>query len=343
MKRKTNTIAFADLNDSDEIMKFIDLEWKKNHILAINKQFFLSEYKNANKLNFVISRSSDNRINAILGFLKSRDDDYASVWTTMWKVSSDAHSIMLGVELLRYLQSYGFKNLMSNGINSKTEEIYNYLGFHTGALSHFYIANRHLRHYKIAQFMAELPEIIVRNSVASFLECRIISMSELGSKFNFDKYRSCIPCKDFEYFKRRFFEHPIYDYQIYGVCTKSKILSIMVTRIVSCAEAKCIRIVDFYGEELVFATFIKHLEEMMWETKSEYIDFYCAGLNEELVEAAGFSKVNESVIIPNYFEPLVKRNSTISYFIDSKNIDNFRMYKADGDQDRPSMIDNLTR
>jgi hypothetical protein len=80
----------------------------------------------------------------------------------------------------------------------------------------------------------------------------------------------------------------------------------------------------------------------MGETKSEYIDFYCAGLNEELVEAAGFSRVNESVIIPNYFEPLVKSNSTISYFTDSKNIDNFRMYKADGDQDRPSMIDNLT-
>lgn len=47
----------------------------------------------------------------------------------MWKVSSKANSIMLGVELLRYLQSHGFKNLMSNGINAKTAKIISILGF----------------------------------------------------------------------------------------------------------------------------------------------------------------------------------------------------------------------
>ena len=39
MKNK-NIISIAKVEDADEIMKFIDNEWKKNHILAINKSFF---------------------------------------------------------------------------------------------------------------------------------------------------------------------------------------------------------------------------------------------------------------------------------------------------------------
>lgn len=81
---------------------------------------------------------------------------------------------------------------------------------------------------------------------------------------------------------------------------------------VSVEEEKCIRIVDFYGEVQVFSAFIEHLEKVMKSSKAEYIDLYCAGLNADLVEQAGFSKVNQNVVIPNYFEPLVRKNCTIS-------------------------------
>ena len=41
-----NTISIAKIDDADEIMKFIDNEWKKGHILGISKDYFLYEYKN---------------------------------------------------------------------------------------------------------------------------------------------------------------------------------------------------------------------------------------------------------------------------------------------------------
>ena len=45
-----NTISIAKIDDADEIMKFIDNEWKKGHILGISKDYFLYEYKNKHKM-----------------------------------------------------------------------------------------------------------------------------------------------------------------------------------------------------------------------------------------------------------------------------------------------------
>ena len=114
-------ICFGKLSDTDEIMDFIDREWKKNHILSKNKDFFLYEYADEDALNFVVSKN-EGRINGILGFLRSSSDDRSSVWTTMWKVSKSNGSPTLGLRLLNYLQSQGYQSVMSNGINSATEE-----------------------------------------------------------------------------------------------------------------------------------------------------------------------------------------------------------------------------
>ena len=37
---KKNELSIAAIKDVDEIMKYIDLEWKRDHILAVNKDFF---------------------------------------------------------------------------------------------------------------------------------------------------------------------------------------------------------------------------------------------------------------------------------------------------------------
>ena len=116
-----NTISIAKIDDADEIMKFIDNEWKKGHILGISKDYFLYEYKNKDHLNFVISKNQTNKINGILGFIRSSSDDNATVWTTMWKVSKSSGSPMLGVDILNFLRRQGFKTVMSLGINLKTE------------------------------------------------------------------------------------------------------------------------------------------------------------------------------------------------------------------------------
>ena len=47
-------ISIAKISDTNEIMNFINDEWKKNHILSSNKKFFLYEYKNKKTLSKAI-------------------------------------------------------------------------------------------------------------------------------------------------------------------------------------------------------------------------------------------------------------------------------------------------
>ena len=44
----------------------------------------------------------------------------------------------------------------------------------------------------------------------------------------------------------------------------------------------------------------------------------------------------DNLIIPNYFNPYLQKNIEIYFFVDSKKIDKVRLFKGDGDQDRPT-------
>ena len=336
-----NTISIAKIDDTDEIMKFIDNEWKKGHILGISKDYFLYEYKNKDHLNFVISKNQANKINGILGFIKSSSDDNATVWTTMWKVSKSSGSPMLGVDILNFLRRQGFKTVMSLGINLKTEEIYNYLGFNVGVLDHYFILNQKINEYKISI----IPDRFLNNHISPFKDENLffskLKFKDLEESFDFNKYNFRIPYKDLNYFKHRYFEHPIYHYDVYGLYNDTKLLAMVVVRISQYIESTCMRIVDFYGEEHILDSMVANLMEVMYLDNHEYIDFFSLGLNEATIFKAGFLKINYNegdVVIPNYFEPFVQKNITIRYFTDSQSFENLRIYKADGDQDRPTFI-----
>jgi len=331
-------ILIAKKSDINEIMQFIQNEWKKNHILAINKKYFLYEYQNKEFLNFLIYRNQYNNIGAVLGFLKSSSDKNASVWTTMWKVSKSKsnNSPILGIQMLNYLRRKKFKSVMSIGINPNTEEIYKYLKFNVGSLSHYYIINKSIKKYKIAivpkSTLLQNFQIIKNNK----LFFRRIDAVDIFKKFNFKKYCKKLPFKNFDYFKKRFFEHPIYSYDVYGVFDKSCLLSILVTRINKHKKSTCLRIVDFYGKENTLPTFVFNLEKIMHNKGHEYIDFLSMGLDEKIIFKSGFTKLNveqNELVIPNYFDPFIQKNVKIRYFSDTRN---FRIYKGDGDQDRPN-------
>jgi len=336
--KNNNVITQAKVEDADGIMKFIDKEWKKGHIFGANKNFFLYEYKNQNFLNFIISKNN-NEINGMLGFLRSSSDKNATVWTTMWKVSRSNGSPMLGIHLLNYLRDQGYKSVMSNGINKNTEEIYKYLGFNVGLLKQYFIPNKSLERYKIAIFPKNNSDEILSISKDDNLLFKKIELRELQEKFSFNQYFSRLPYKDIDYFNKRFFEHPIYSYDVYGVFNSSELLSILVTRIAEHENSTCMRIVDFYGQEDTLNTFAWHLSQIMYLKGHEYIDIFSSGLGECVLLNAGFIKLDitqNDVVIPNYFEPFVQSNVSIKYFTDINNLSDLRIYKADGDQDRPS-------
>ena len=64
----------------------------------------------------------------------------------------------------------------------------------------------------------------------------------------------------------------------------------------------------------------------------------CFGFDEKILMEAGFHKVSSElsdIIIPIHFSPFVGKNIQINFFIDTDKLEKVRMFKADGDQDRP--------
>ena len=322
-------------------MAFINLEWKEGHILARDEYFFRYEHQNDKQVNFVVARDeTSNDIVGILGFIRYNFQNNSDVSTVIWKVINDSNNPLLGIQLLNFLQKeVWIRTLFSIGINYKTKGIYNYLGMYTNKLSHFVIVNSNLNEYKIAHIDNLKTKTNLVNLIADKKNVKIIKdVNELG-KFEFEKFQIFIPYKSIEYFLKRYFAHPIYKYEVYGVYHEHEIETLFVLRVDSYNESRVVRVVDFLGLEKNIRLIAKFLTILILEENFEYADFYCFGLDEDNLKESGFQLLescNDELIIPNYFNPFVNKNIPIHFFANTQDTHLLRFFKADGDQDRPS-------
>ena len=95
--------------DIAEVMDFIHLHWKQNHILSQDRNLFDWQYKaQENKLNFVIAKEGKELL-GILGYIKNSRYDNALkerdvVWLALWKVRENSPA-GLGLKLYKKLVS----------------------------------------------------------------------------------------------------------------------------------------------------------------------------------------------------------------------------------------------
>lgn len=326
-------IKLADISFTDKIIEFIRVEWKEDHIFCTNKEFFLYQYQDGDKLNFIISLSANNKINGILGFIKSSNDSNAAGWASIWKVSKNNGNSMLGLALMNHLRSLFPNKLSSAGINTKTIPLYKYLGIYTGKLKMYVMINDRVSNYNIARVGQPLP-------VKRFFGNEQFSLKLLqDNSFSLENIPQNIPYKDSCYLSKRYFNHPIYTYQCYGVYNDSKLSSILVTRIQNLNDSSVLRIVDYIGDEADLKYISQSIYHLLLENNFEYADFLCFGFNDQELAAANFSEVDSvanNLIIPNYFSPFLRENVPINFFADVDNINLLKICKADGDQDRPN-------
>jgi hypothetical protein len=337
---KKNNLSVAKIADVSDIMKFIDLEWGKNHILSINKDFFNFQHKYGTNINFIISRNEAKQINGIIGYISASENLAGDIWTTTWKVSRNNGEPMLGVRIIEYLRTMGHRTVMSVGINKDTIDIYKYLGYSTGSLRHFFIPNDEIKINKIGIIPSWLKERDSLDKSESNYEISIITSEQLKNGFSFELYKSRIPYKDWNYFNKRYFLHPIFKYETYGIILNNEIISILILRKVNFNSSSVLRIVDYYGDETPFGYLKNFFKDLLFKSQAEYVDLYCYGMSEEVIKSSGFVEVpddSDDIIIPNYFEPFLKKNIKIYFFID-RPLEDSRIFffKADGDQDRPN-------
>lgn len=333
----------ATTEDIENIMNYIKENWKKDHILAVNKDFFYYEHVYDGNVNFMLAISKEtNEIEAIQGFIKaSLNEECSDIWGVMWSAKAEKNSMpFLGIEILkRLIKETSCRCEIGVGANPKTTVplVKRLMKRKVDKLNHYYLLNN-LENYKIANISDRTK--IAENNKQEF-KSRIIRLSNINEvieKYDFSKNKGSIPYKDSMYFDKRYFKHPIYKYIVWGVYTEKHIIdAIVVGREIKIEDRKVLRVVDYIGCKELISTLKEDFQEILTKNEYEYIDFYCYGFEHKTLVKAGFvlRDDNDINIIPNYFEPFVKKN--IDIWFDSSE-ENITICKADADQDRPSTV-----
>ena len=326
-------IRYATVEDIPAIMRFIDENWRKGHRLSKDRELFEWQYVSNGKVNMVVGVDAESMIYGILGFIPYSCRDNKDFSLALWKAKSG--TAFLGVKLLMFLlKEEPHRHMFCNGINMDTTGgIYHRLGFVTGRMNQWYRLQE-VQEYVIAKVVEHTSCPVSRRDDIELVKMN--SFEELinatdGAFFN----SSTVPFKSKEYLNRRYFEHPEYKYEVYGVQSGfGKINAAVVFRIQTYESSRALRIVDFIGDYDMFYLITEQLDDLARQNHAEYIDIYEKGLDADKMREAGWLKVGEDQnVIPNYFAPFLQQNIDINISTTDENI---ILFRGDGDQDRPN-------
>lgn len=326
-------IRRAVVEDIPHIMQFIGRHYRKNHILAVNRIFFEWQYVDRGKVNMYIAIEGE-RVYAIEGFVLYNDLDSPDMTGSMWKSIYCQEDELSGIHVDELLQlEIHPRYCYGTGYSSRTVRFHKLLGHQVIKMPHYYRLND-LQHYKIAKIQCK--NILERAETGYSLR-KLETIDEFKKILPQKELEKRIFYKDYHYINKRFYQHPVWKYDLWAIVNDIGMAkSVIVTRTVESQEAKCIKIVDYYGVIEEFANITKPIDDLMREKKCEYIDIYVYGISAEIMRRAGFNERTEedTNIIPNYFEPFEQRN--IDLWMMKPEIDNLILMRGDGDQDRPS-------
>lgn len=337
-------IRLANFSDIDDIMKFIDLYWAKGHIMSLDRDLFIYEYADGDNINIIIAIDKvTNLIEGIFGFIKCSNTDDPSkkdIWGSMWKVNDTHDNIpLLGIELAkRVFEITGCRTQIGNGANPKTTIPLRriFFGEKVVKMKQYYLLNNNMSNYKIAVINQKRENIILKNN--NVILNKFESIKDITDNFKIEN-DNVIPYKDTWYVNKRYFNHPYYQYDVYGLenIDKKETEAILIARELEIEGSKVLRIVDYIGNQRIFAGLYDSLNKLILQNNYEYIDFFTFGFDEESILNAGFvERIDNDVnIIPNFFEPFLQKN--IDIWAHYK-YDNTMFFKADGDQDRPNIF-----
>lgn len=328
------TLRRAVREDIPNIMKFMDEYWKPGNILAKNQAFFEWQFVNDDDtVNMFIGIDEDiDKIYGMIGAVIYNKSEAPAISGCTWQTIKSSNP-MLGIELSDYMLSQlRPSRVCSIGMTKKSIKINELLGRVSTTMDHYYrLANR--QDYKIAQINNKnIPRIKDTGYSLSLIH----SVKEMKQIISEEVLAGMVMSKDYSYITKRYFEHPIYHYDIWKILDEQKVSSsVLITRDEKANDGTICKIIDFYGKDSDLGKITVALDCLMVERGYEFIDIYSYGVPTEIYENAGFCPCNETSenIIPNYFHPFERKNITLR-MIDPM-VPDLRMFRGDGDQDRP--------
>lgn len=331
MQSQEFSFRLATTQDKASIVNFMNTHWEQPHPLVNDENFFNFYYTTqTNEIRFAIAECEGN-LAAIAGYIPANSEPCPDIWVSLW-VSDPAYS-GAGLALMAEMPNLtNCRTLACNNIRPKTQVLYQFLGYTTGRVNHFYrLAEK--PSYHIAKIQHK--EILSKSGNAILQK---VESSEDLTLCGFFPPKNHNPYKDIAYISHRYFAYPYQDYDVWlATHPTSGKKSLLITRTTQVESHFALRIVDYIGEPNLFAELGTAIDILLEKENAEYADFYCVGIPQEILHSAGFAErvENDANIIPNYLTPLLQENIDFYYF--TNNPENFTLFKADGDQDRPNI------
>lgn len=325
-------IRLAEREDIPRVMEFIKEHWSQKHILATRREFMEYQHLDRNNRFTYVIAEEDGKIYGIEGYIPMNGMQSPDIAGALWKVIPNNY-FMLGKAVRDSLMELtNCRYMCSPGINMNTSgRVLGSYGQFVEKMEHYYRI-RDLEEYHIAVINEKK---IYRGSKEDVRLEYVYNYQDMMNHLPEEYLQTKVPYKDKEYLIHRYFQHPVYQYDVYAI-VKPERRSFVVMRELQANQSKIAKIVDFIGEDEDLAGLEDEWDKIMVNRGYEYIDFYCYGIPEDIMRQSGFVKRDEHDvnIIPNFFEPFEARNVEI-YFV-SNVLENLHLYRGDGDQDRPS-------
>ena len=330
----------AKIKDADKLMSFIKEHWRANHILGNDRDFFLYEHGDGDKINFIICEDRNTgEIVGMQGFIPySWDAELRHICGVMTMVKKGVTTPMLGIELIkRFIDIVNYKTYCGIGTNPQTmvplaKRLFDRF---VCKLTHYYQLNKTVDTFKIAKIVCQKKSLEEIEECNSSQLVEFSNLEEVKRNFILNKAYKFLPYKEEWYLKKRYFEHPIYRYRVWGIVLNGAVLALLFGREVEHANVKIIRFVDFIGDIEDLSLSGKGIKDIIETNSYEYADFLLHGIPERIMRKSGFVRKieEEGNIIPTYFEPFIQSNVDIWL---EKSHEEMVVFKGDGDADRPN-------
>ena len=338
MELSLYNIRLIRKDELKKLQEFLDVYWKENHILCVSDAMFEFQHGKAENglYDFLVAEHIEtSEFHAVLGFINSSTYDGgdwnhpSSIWGAVWKVRDDVHNkeiskIGLGI-LFHLIKMFPDVPYCTSGLSRFAKSIYDAIHFHFSTMTQYYIANPCCHEFKIA------AHPVVKSAPDASLNVKMRALTEIPEI-------DCmyLPQKNKAYIEGRYVNHPFYRYFFWGVYIGGELKTIWVIRSIEVNQSVCLRIVDMIGQFNYSDSLLTEAGKLLCQYKAEYMDCYNFGIDSSVFAQWGFTVLGGDTIIPNYFEPYERCNVDLhcAYYASSPVV----MFKADGDQDRPSII-----
>lgn len=339
------TIELCSEKNKPQLIEFIRKYWKEDHVFVKSDELFRFQHYNSvdNNYNFYVGINSlTNEIDGVTGVipLAHYDPDlkkYNDTWGGIWKIRPDVHNdeiALLGLMLFETFDAYN--SHASIGMSPIAWKLHKLRKYTMGYMNQYFILNDECTDFHVADVPVKCQG---RNKhFKSTSEYKLVELENLNGLTDKDIQHSYFPMKSLRYLISRFQLHPIYKYHFWGIYSGNTLHAILIGRIISVEGHIVIRIMDVYGKLEGLTSIYSEVQKLLKEHHAEYLDCLNYGIEPSVFDELGFDllDVNGDLIIPNYFEPFLKKNIALNCAYKANF--HYTMFKGDSDQDRPNIL-----